>query len=105
MDLESEETDIHVEIPPCSHENCDTCSQWLGYPQSHFPNWTPDQVMRCKIAPAIKERQHNCSIFHVDVREEQGKFVKKSESPNDEFRLRQENQRDLWEWLKISVSA
>jgi hypothetical protein len=105
MDLDSEETNIPVEDRRCAHENCEICPNWLRYPQSHFPNWTHDQVVRCKIAGAIKGRQHSCSIFHVDVREEQGKFVKKSEDPDDEFRLTTENQRDLWEWLKIVVSS
>src|SRR5277367_4559365 len=67
MDLESDETNHPPRIVPCAHEDCTICPQWLGYPQSHFPNWTPDQVTRCKIAAAITDRQNPCRVYHVDV--------------------------------------
>ena len=101
MDLDSEETSRPQKIPSCQHEGCDICRQWLGYPQSHSPNWTPDQVARCNITPAIEHRQHNCKIYHVDVKDDQGLFA-----PCDrEGRLvTKENQREFWEWLQVSVS-
>ena len=102
MDLESPETNHPLQVTPCGHENCDICPQWLSYPQSHFPNWTPDQVDRCNIAPAVAKRQHNCKIYHVDVGNEEGKFV--SSKNSDGFLVTKDTQRELWEWLKISVS-
>ncbi|GLB39824.1 putative corA-like Mg2+ transporter protein [Lyophyllum shimeji] len=72
--------DIHDEIDPvqleskldpvpplCDHKTCDGC--WKGYPQSRFPNWTPRQVERSKIADAISNYDSNtsCKIHHVDV--------------------------------------
>ena len=103
MDLESEETNRPPRILPCQHENCDTCPQWLGYPQSHFPNWTPDQVLRCKILPAITERQHDCKIYHIDIRNERGKFAPCDE--NNELLVTKTNERELWNWLQIKVSC
>jgi hypothetical protein len=101
MDLESEETNHPPRISPCNHQNCEICPRWLGYPQSHFPNWTPDQVVRCKIAPAITGRQQSCRIYHVDVTNNQGKFA-----PCDQAGrvVARNTERDLWEWLQISVS-
>jgi hypothetical protein len=101
MDLESEETNLPQQRRACAHENCDICPQFLGYPQSHFPNWTPDQVLRCRITPRITERQHDCKIYHVDVTNNQGKFA-----PCDRrgFQVTTgTNERELWNWLQTSV--
>jgi hypothetical protein len=102
MDLESEETNFPPNISPCIHENCEICPRWLGYPQSHFPNWTPDQVVRCKIASAITDRQHSCKIYHVDVTNVQGKFAPCTQ---EGLAVTKPTERDLWEWLQISVSG
>ncbi|KAF8062242.1 hypothetical protein FPV67DRAFT_1563640 [Lyophyllum atratum] len=69
---------LESELPPvpplCDHTNCDGC--WMGYPQSRFPNWTPSQVERSKIADAIAnyDRSNPCIIYHVDVNS-QGLFT------------------------------
>jgi hypothetical protein len=101
MNLESEETNLPPQILPCVHENCAICPRWLGYPQSHFPNWTPDQVTRCKIAATITDRRHDCNVYHVDVGD-RGIFA-----PCDERGLcvTKDNERDFWHWLQISVSV
>ena len=58
-------------LPPipelCDHRLCDEC--WKGYPQSRFPNWTPDQVIRCKIRDAVwnYDREASCTIYQADV--------------------------------------
>ncbi|KAK0224094.1 hypothetical protein IW262DRAFT_873230 [Armillaria fumosa] len=53
--------------PPCNHVDCNGC--WKGYPQSHFPNWTPSQVRRSRIHSAIHDynRETPCTIHQVDV--------------------------------------
>lgn len=40
---------------------------WTEYPQSLFPNWTPQQLSRSGIADALLERKKSCIIHHVDV--------------------------------------
>jgi Mg2+ and Co2+ transporter CorA len=41
--------------------------KWPGYPQSHFPNWTPAQIKSCKIAEAIENHRGSSTIHIVDV--------------------------------------
>jgi hypothetical protein len=75
MDLDSEvdSTQLEKKHAPqkeCDHINCNRC--WLGYPQSLFGNWTPDQVERSKIKEAIdrdtsKEDGPGCIIYTVDM--------------------------------------
>jgi hypothetical protein len=75
MDLDSEvdraqlEREHHPQAE-CDHVDCDRC--WLGYPQSLFGNWTPDQVDRSKIQSAIEGRSRrvdrtDCVIYTVDM--------------------------------------
>ncbi|KAF8122700.1 hypothetical protein EV363DRAFT_1359507 [Boletus edulis] len=47
----NQRTDLHV---------------WRDYPQSHFGNWTPDQVQRCRMLTICKG-QYMCQIHKVDV--------------------------------------
>ncbi|PPQ75033.1 hypothetical protein CVT26_011931 [Gymnopilus dilepis] len=60
---------MHPPIPePCNHESCDRC--WKGYPRSLYPNWTPTQVLKSKIAHAIDKHRYDglpCVIYQVDV--------------------------------------
>jgi hypothetical protein len=102
MDLESPETNHPLLVKPCGHEHCGICIRWLKYPQSHFPNWTPDQVTRCQIASAISDRQHDCTVYHVDVADDQGKFQLASEKGN---LVTKKNQREFWKWLQRDVSG
>lgn len=55
---------------PCLHESCGGC--WRGYPQSLYPNWTPNQVKKSQIEKAVKHyRRHvPCIIHQVDVNED-----------------------------------
>ena len=101
MDLESNEINHPPQVPTCIHEDCTICSQWLGYPQSHFPNWTLDQIIRCNIATAITTRRHDCQIYHVDVQNHRGKFL-----PGDErgFLVTRDNEKEFWHWLQPTVS-
>ncbi|KAF4613036.1 hypothetical protein D9613_011166 [Agrocybe pediades] len=61
---------------PCSHmpASCNNC--WREYPQSLYPNWTPEQVRKSKIDKAIKQyrRDVRCVIHQVDV-DENGLFA------------------------------
>ncbi|KAF8186444.1 hypothetical protein BJ912DRAFT_464832 [Pholiota molesta] len=55
-------------IPPlCDHTTCDGC--YTSYPQSHFPNWTYEQVVKSKIYAAIHDydREKTCILHRVDV--------------------------------------
>ena len=101
MDLALKGNSLVPQTPTCDHENCNICTQWLGYPQSHFPNWTPDQVTRCKIASAITERQRDCKVYYVDVKDDDGRF-----EPCDRrgFSVTKDNERELWDWLKVKAS-
>ncbi|KAG5639754.1 hypothetical protein H0H81_000034 [Sphagnurus paluster] len=68
---ELDQEQLKSELPPvpelCDHTTCGGC--WRGYPQSRFPNWTPGQVARSKIADAIVnyDQENPCIIYHVDV--------------------------------------
>jgi hypothetical protein len=70
------EEDGTPSTPParCNHPGCNDCNQWLGYPQSHFPNWTPRQIERSRIAGAIRAQDRPCTVHSVDVKKD-GKFV------------------------------
>jgi hypothetical protein len=100
MDLSSEETNHLPRISPCCHEDCVICPQWLGYPQSHFPNWTPDQVQRSKIGTTIN-RQHDCRFYIIDVTDNSGKFA-----PADRHGIlvTKVNGREIWHGLQRKVS-
>ncbi|KAG6829590.1 hypothetical protein H0H87_010739 [Tephrocybe sp. NHM501043] len=65
---------LESELPPvpelCDHSTCGlTGGCWTGYPQSRFPNWTPSQIERSKIADAISNynKLAPCKVYHVDV--------------------------------------
>lgn len=57
----------------CPHEKnrCEGC--WKGYPQSHYPNWTPPQVWRCGISRVDPDPVGGCGIHYIDV-DETGHF-------------------------------
>ncbi|KAG6907533.1 hypothetical protein DXG01_008569 [Tephrocybe rancida] len=72
MTIDAEQ--LESELPPvpelCDHSTCGAVGGcWRGYPQSRFPNWTPSQIERSKIADAISNynKQAKCRIYHVDV--------------------------------------
>ncbi|KAH7905719.1 hypothetical protein BJ138DRAFT_1164230, partial [Hygrophoropsis aurantiaca] len=46
---------------------------WKGYPQSIFPNWTPDQVERSEMLTRCS-KLGDCIIYNVDVKND-GKFA------------------------------
>jgi hypothetical protein len=84
----------HPPIPDfCDHKECGGC--WIGYPQSRFPNWTPDQVERSGINKAITKYNKSvpCVIYHVDV-DTGGFFTDAGARPVDE-----NNKDKLWDDL------
>ncbi|KAF9460636.1 hypothetical protein BDZ94DRAFT_1169292 [Collybia nuda] len=48
--------------PPCDHISCGGC--WKGYPQSRFPDWTRNQVLRSNISKTILMRNPS-TIYQV----------------------------------------
>ena len=52
----------------CDHTSCNRLC-WEKYPQCRFPNWTPRQVIKCKIHDAITkyDRTKQCMIYKLDV--------------------------------------
>ncbi|PPQ80936.1 hypothetical protein CVT26_014746 [Gymnopilus dilepis] len=55
-------------IPPlCDHKDCGGC--WKGYPQSRFPNWTKQQVIKSGLYSAIWDyaKDRNCLCHRVAV--------------------------------------
>ena len=59
MDFEQDVADI-PSLAPGDHD------PWSLYPQSHFGNWTPDQVRRCRMLAICKD-EYTCQIHRVDV--------------------------------------
>ncbi|KAF8338499.1 cora-like Mg2+ transporter protein-domain-containing protein [Amanita rubescens] len=67
-----DQTWLNIEAAPvpkdCNHRDCDgEC--WKGYPQSRFPNWTPNQLIKSNIFNAITtyDPKKNCVIYKLDV--------------------------------------
>jgi hypothetical protein len=57
----------------CDHTNCNNC--WTGYPGAQFPNWTPSQVHKSRIAEAIEQKiEKKCICHRVDI-DHQGHFT------------------------------
>ena len=60
---------VEPPIPPCNHSpgRCNRC--WMGYPRSHFPQWTKPQIRKAKIYDAISNSPGNkhCICYRVDV--------------------------------------
>ena len=75
MDFDQDVADVPP-LSPGAHE------PWSRYPQSHFGNWTPDQVQRCRMLTISKD-QYMCQIHKVDVLKD-GQF----DQPNENERTR-----------------
>lgn len=86
MDLDRDDANI-LPLAPDLHE------PWSRYPQSHFGNWTQEQVGRCHMLTICKD-EGACQIHKVDVRED-GTFEKLEEEaqtssiPRDDTSARQ----------------
>ncbi|KAJ7216584.1 hypothetical protein GGX14DRAFT_442105 [Mycena pura] len=99
------ESDTPPVPPPCDHTTCEG-SCWKGiqvpcykllslswpshvdYPQSRFPNWTHEQVVRSCIHKAIKEYNQPSTIYYADVNvdgffTDSGKFVATDETKGE----------------------
>ena len=67
-------------------------NHWSGYPQSQFPNWTPDQTGKSGIKKVIEEDKSRISkIFTVNVMntgkfEHQGSHEISTEEAKREYR-------------------
>ncbi|EGN97184.1 hypothetical protein SERLA73DRAFT_183829 [Serpula lacrymans var. lacrymans S7.3] len=64
---------------------------WKGYPQSIFPNWTPEQVARSEM---LIRCLHSgcCSIYSVDVKDD-GSFVV---GETENFKIWSTNEEEIW---------
>jgi len=53
----------------CSHHppECNSC--WRGYPESFFPNWSPQQVTKSKLRDAIRNynQENDCVVHKLDI--------------------------------------
>ena len=72
-----EDTKSHwpMSASPCSHvkgKQDDVC--WCKYPQSLYPNWTPRQWEKSKIAKVVEQSTGLCTVHYVDVQQD-GRFV------------------------------
>lgn len=77
---------------------------WSRYPQSHFGNWTPDQVNRCRMLTICKD-EYSSQIHGVDVFKD-GTFDK----PEEGTRTRQIPSdpavaREFWDELQRPASS
>ncbi|KDQ10147.1 hypothetical protein BOTBODRAFT_190632 [Botryobasidium botryosum FD-172 SS1] len=77
-------------IGSCSHQNCNDCPQWIGYPQSLFGNWTIKPVIKCRIEEAVKQDNIQSTIYTVNVGDD-GNF----EAPARRI-VTNENKREYW---------
>ncbi|TDL18741.1 hypothetical protein BD410DRAFT_792924 [Rickenella mellea] len=66
---------------------------WAGYPQSIFPNWTPDQVQRSGIQAASMESEP-CVVYEVDVLKD-GNF----QDPQ-EYKVSDTNKEEFWDEMQ-----
>lgn len=62
LDVDSDMTNIPVD------------QSWRGYPQNQFKNWTPNQIEQSQMFN--KCSRETSTIYWIDVRESDGKFVK-----------------------------
>ncbi|KZP22947.1 hypothetical protein FIBSPDRAFT_469777 [Athelia psychrophila] len=63
VDSPDQEGDENTPVP-----SVNALSPWRGYPQCHFPNWTPAQVRRSKIMDAVDKKQDlPCKIHCSDI--------------------------------------
>ncbi|EGO22793.1 hypothetical protein SERLADRAFT_439555 [Serpula lacrymans var. lacrymans S7.9] len=66
---------------------------WKGYPQSIFPNWTPEQVARSEMLTQCQNRQSGCcTIYNVDVKDN-GSFVV---GQAERFEVSSTNGEEVW---------
>ena len=96
MDFNQDVADVPP-LTPGAHE------PWSRYPQSHFGNWTPDQVQRCRMLTICKD-EYMCQIHKVDVFKD-GTFDRLEE---EEARTRQipsdpTSAREFWDDLHKPV--
>ncbi|KAF8523160.1 hypothetical protein BU17DRAFT_20807, partial [Hysterangium stoloniferum] len=61
---------LHTHNTPGTCEGC----HWRNYPESLFPNWKDDQVVRSKIKKVLDESGES-TIYHIEV-EENGIFLR-----------------------------
>ena len=71
----SEDTESHwpTSASPCNHvkgKEDDLC--WCKYPPSIFPNWTPRQKEKSKIAKVAEKSTGLCTFHYVDVQRDGG---------------------------------
>lgn len=80
----------------CPHPagQCEGC--WALYPQSLFPNWTPEQVDRSRMK-SLTTATENCAIHRVEV-SNSGKF-------HDPGSQRARGDDEFWRILQESVSS
>ena len=78
---------------------------WTRYPQSHFGNWTPDQVRRCRMLTICQER-YACQIHKVDVFKD-GTFDRPEEERARPQQISSDPAlaREFWDELQQPVSA
>ena len=97
MDFNQDEADVPP-LSPGAHE------PWARYPQSHFGNWTPDQVQRCRMLSICKD-QYTCQIHKVDVFKD-GIFVRPDEDTwTREIPSDPTSAKEFWDDLQSPVSA
>jgi hypothetical protein len=97
MDFNQDVADVPP-LSPGAHE------PWARYPQSHFGNWTPEQVQRCRMLSICKD-QYACQIHKVDVFKD-GIFVR----PDEDTRTREipsdpTSAKEFWDDIQSPVSA
>lgn len=88
---EGPESDSPMSASPCNHvkgTEDDVC--WCKYPQSLFPNWTPRQQKKSKIAKVVEKSTGLCTVHCVDVQQD-GIFV-----PAGVYEVKESNVDEYW---------
>jgi hypothetical protein len=78
-------------IGSCGHDNCQDCTHWIYYPQSHFGNWTIKPVRKCGIEGVVKNYDLVYSTIYTADILENGVF-----GGSGEFQVTPENKREYW---------
>jgi hypothetical protein len=92
-DVATDESDATTAVTDAS-----TATQWSGYPQNLFGNWTPDQVKRSQMLRKCS-KNHSSIIYWMDVLDD-GKFI----TPNMTVTPTNDSEDDFWNMLQGEAS-
>jgi len=92
-DVATDESDATTAVT-----NASTATEWSGYPQNLFGNWTPDQVQRSQMIKKCSKNKSS-TIYWMDVLDN-AKFF----TPNMTVTPTNDSENDFWTMLQGEAS-